>query len=96
MQCATFKQGIECAFMTNKGCTFNGGRCHTVVDSCNGCGKAQTFEQGIFCTVAPNPAAKWSRGNCNFATHASRSTAAQEEKMLNPLKASKRAASGKR
>ena len=94
MQCITLKEGVECAFMTNKGCNFNGGRCHTVVDQCEGCSRTLTASEGIFCTVAPSPATKWARGKCNFATHMERKVAEQNQK-LNPLKASKRAATGK-
>lgn len=95
MQCVTLKQGVECAFMTRKGCSFNGGRCHPVVDKCQGCSRTVTSEEGSFCSVAPNPATKWTRGNCNMATHLERKVAEQTQK-LNPLKASKRAASGKK
>jgi hypothetical protein len=93
MQCITVKKGAECAFMTRKGCNFNGGQCHQVVDKCEGCAKTVATETGTFCTVAPNPAAKWSRGHCNFATHVTRSNGTDNSKQkLNPLKASKRAA----
>ncbi len=95
MQCITLKQGVECAFMTNKGCNFNGGRCHTVVDQCEGCSRILTASEGVFCAVAPAPATKWARGKCNFATHTERKVAEQNQK-LNPLKASKRAAAGKK
>lgn len=94
MQCVTLKKGVECAFMTRKGCTFNGGQCHPVVESCNGCSRAITVENMTFCGIAPNPSSKWARGTCNFATHIERKAAEQTQK-LNPLKASKRAA-GKR
>lgn len=94
MQCVTLKKGVECAFMTRKGCTFNGGQCHPVVDSCNGCSRAITIADTTFCSVAPDPASKWVRGVCNFATHTERKAVEQTQK-LNPLKASKRAA-GKR
>jgi hypothetical protein len=95
MQCESFKKGTECAFMTKKGCNFNGGRCHSVVDSCQGCSRAATFDDGVFCTVSPNPASKWARGNCNFATHLERKAVEQTMK-VNPLKASKRAAASKK
>lgn len=95
MQCITLKKGVECAFMTNKGCNFNGGRCHSVVEKCEGCSRTLTGDEGTFCSVAPNPATKWARGNCNFATHLERKVAEQAAK-LNPLKASKRAAGGKK
>ncbi len=95
MQCVTLKKGVECAFMTRKGCNFNGGRCHSVVESCQGCSRAASFEEGTFCTVAPNPAVKWARGSCNFATHLERKAVEQAQK-INPLKASKRAAASKK
>jgi Family of unknown function (DUF6811) len=94
MQCITLKKGIECAFMTRKGCNFNGGRCHAVVEQCEGCAKTVTSEEGTFCAVAPNPTTKWARGNCNFATHLQKKVVEQTQK-LNPLKASKRAAGKK-
>lgn len=91
MQCVTLKKGVECAFMTRKGCNFNGGQCHPVVDSCQGCSRTIDFADKTYCTIAPNPASKWARGACNFATHLERKAAEQTQK-LNPLKASKRAA----
>ena len=94
MQCVTLKNGVECAFMTRKGCSFNGGRCHAVVDNCQGCSRTENFPEGTFCSVAPQPAIKWTRGSCNFATHIERKVATQTQK-LNPLKASKRAAASK-
>ncbi len=95
MQCITLKKGIECAFMTSKGCNFNGGRCHSVVDTCQGCSRTVTFDEGIFCAVVPNPASKWARGSCNFATHLERK-AVETNLKVNPLKASKRAAASKK
>lgn len=95
MQCITLKNGIECAFMTKKGCNFNGGRCHPVVETCQGCSRTVTSSEGTFCGVAPNPSTKWVRGDCNFATHLERKTVEQAQK-LNPLKASKRAAASKK
>jgi hypothetical protein len=94
MQCATLKSGVECAFMTRKGCNFNGGRCHPVVDQCQGCSRTENFPEGIFCTVAPDPATKWKRGACNTATHIERSRSETGQK-INPLKASKRAAANR-
>lgn len=94
MKCVTEKKGAECAFMSLKGCNFNGGHCHRVVDDCHGCSRAETFETGTFCKVVPHPAVKWNVGSCNFATHVSRNVAEKSQK-INPLKASKRAAGGK-
>ncbi len=39
MICQTIKNGIECGFMTKKGCGFNGGTCLVIIDKCEGCGK---------------------------------------------------------
>ena len=94
MQCVTMKNGFECSFMTRKGCNFNGGHCHAVVDSCDGCSRTKSFESGTYCTVAPHPAIKWNAGSCNFATHLNRKAEEKSQK-VNPLKASKRAAAAK-
>ena len=37
MHCESIKPGVDCTFMTKKGCSFNGGKCRTVVESCEGC-----------------------------------------------------------
>ncbi len=95
MQCVTVKKGVECAFMARNGCTFNGGRCQTVVESCEGCGKTLVSEEGTFCLVAPSPVKKWATGACNFATH-HKVAVVEETTKLNPLKASKRAAGKKK
>ena len=65
MQCITLKKGIECAFMTRKGCNFNGGRCHTVVESCEGCSKTVTFEKA---PSAPSPPIPPQNGPAETAT----------------------------
>jgi len=75
--------------MSKKGCTFNGGTCHPIVEACEGCQKAVEYPAGIYCTVFPDPAAKWRTGPCNMATHV-QATGKKSDK-LNPLKASKRA-----
>jgi hypothetical protein len=54
-----------------------------------------TVEDGVFCTVAPHPEKKWATASCNFATNISRQVQETVQK-LNPLKASKRAAAGKK
>jgi len=95
MQCMTLKVGVECAFMTSKGCNFNGGRCHTVVNQCEGCSRTVSSSDGTFCAIAPSPATKWARGTCNMATHLQRKVSEQAQK-INPLKASKRAAASKK
>jgi len=89
MVCTTVKEGIECFFMSNKGCQFNGGSCHTIVDRCEGCQKVLELPTGNFCRVFPDPAIKWRMGTCNMATHIKASNGNKNGK-LNPLKASKR------
>lgn len=91
MQCITVKKGVECAFMTAKGCNFNGGRCQPIVEECQGCSRMMQVEEGLFCSVAPHPAKKWATAPCNLATHVVRQVEETVQK-LNPLKASKRAA----
>lgn len=89
MVCQTIKAGIECAFMTKKGCGFNGGSCHPVIDRCMGCNKIFESSTGNFCRVYPEPASKWRSGNCPTASHIKREVAETTQK-LNPLKAAKR------
>ena len=88
MFCQTIKQGKECFLMSEQGCTYNGGTCHPVVESCQGCSKTETVEHGLYCQSCPNPETKWRNGSCNLATHVK----GESEKVmkLNPLKASKR------
>ncbi len=94
MNCTTVKEGFYCAFMTASGCSYTGGRCLTVVENCAGCDRIQALATGQYCGSYPNPAVKWEFGRCNFATHIKADR--KEEKKINPLKASKRAAAGKK
>lgn len=91
MRCSTVKEGQDCFFMTKKGCTFNGGTCHIIVEACEGCHKVTEYPTGNYCVVFPDPAAKWRTGACNMASHL-QATAKKENGKVNPLKASKRAA----
>jgi len=87
--CQTVKVGVNCIFMKKKGCSFNGGKCYPIVNSCEGFDRIQDYSSGKFCISCADPASKWRVGDCNFATHIKKeSTVAQ--KMINPLKASKR------
>ena len=88
MNCTTVKEGMFCAFMSGSGCSFNGGRCHPVVDQCQGCAQINQYPSGEFCLTYGNPAAKWSLGRCNFASHLKDEK--KSDKKINPLKASKR------
>ena len=90
MICTTVKTGIECPFMKTNGCSYNGGICHEIVESCQGCNRQQEYTSGWYCTACPEPTLKWKRGNCNLATHVSEAASKSSAK-INPLKASKRA-----
>jgi len=90
LACSTVKEGKACVFMKKKGCTFNGGQCHSVVESCQGCAKIENFTSGDFCQIFAEPAIKWIAGSCNMATHAKNDKEEVSTKKLNPLKASKR------
>lgn len=93
MHCTSIKPGVECPFMTAKGCGYKGGLCHQIVEQCSGCGRQGQYGSGWYCTACPEPSTKWRTGVCNLATHVSAPTAAPETKQkVNPLKASKRAA----
>jgi hypothetical protein len=89
MNCSTVKPGTACTFMSPKGCSFNGGSCHPVIEQCEGCDRSKTFESGMFCLSTPDPSQKWKLGNCNLATHIKK-TPVQAAAKINPLKASKR------
>jgi hypothetical protein len=89
MICTTIKNGAECAFMTVKGCSYNGGICHQIVEQCKGCNRGAEFPSGWYCTACPNPSLKWKNGNCNLATHVTVAAESAKTK-INPLKASKR------
>ncbi len=90
MVCQTIKVGSECGFMTKKGCSFNGGSCHVVIEHCDGSAKILDLSAGKYCMVYPEPASKWITGKCPTATHIKREIVESTQK-INPLKASKRA-----
>ena len=81
MQCATIKEGVECSFMTKKGCSFNGGNCESIVEQCQGCERTKEYLNGVYCLVYPNPSAKWRRGTCNMATHMKANAKTPQEKV---------------
>jgi hypothetical protein len=95
MQCVTVKKGVECSFMGAKGCGFNGGRCLPIAEACQGCARVIAIEDASYCNVAPDPTVRWRVGTCSFATHIERKRQEEVQK-INPLKASKRAAAGKK
>jgi hypothetical protein len=80
--------------MTASGCSYNGGVCHEIVESCNGCNRTVAFNSGWYCSASPEPAKRWQVGNCNMATHV-KSAASTAQAKVNPIKASKRAKKNK-
>lgn len=94
MKCETLKPGTECPFMKKTGCSYNGGKCNTIIENCEGCTRVVEFETGKYCASFPNPAQKWQKGNCPMSTHVKKASKAEEQK-INPLKASKRSAGKK-
>jgi len=92
LACNIAKVGKNCVFMKKSGCSYNGGTCHQVVESCLGCANVETFPGGQYCRVSPDPALKWNGGKCNMATHVERVQEQAPVKKVNPLKASKRGA----
>ena len=89
MICTTVRNGMECPFMSAKGCTYNGGICHEIIEQCNGCKRTIAYSASTYCSACPDPKTKWKIGNCNLASHivAAAKEAAQK---INPIKASKR------
>ena len=95
MKCTTVKDGVECVLMTGKGCGFTAGACLPIVEQCVGCARSKEYGSGTYCETFPDPGLKWKRGMCNMATHIKPEQKAEAAK-INPLKASKRAARGRR
>jgi len=89
MICETTRKGLDCAFMTATGCSYNGGTCCEILESCTGCNRSAQYETGWFCTACPDPSIKWKNGNCNLATHVQNAVVETKAK-VNPIKASKR------
>ncbi|PLY04003.1 MAG: hypothetical protein C0622_03430 [Desulfuromonas sp.] len=95
MQCQTVLAGTECTFWKKTGCIADGGSCQVVVEECQGCDRVVEGSIGQVCKSFPNPAAKWASGLCNFATHKKVDLKTADVR-VNPLKAAKRAAAGKK
>ena len=85
---------LENAVKTADGVVVNGFLISPCVEQCNGCERIRSFDAKEFCSSYPDPASKWNGGRCNFATHIKMEAAAQAK--INPLKASKRAAKGRK
>lgn len=91
---ATNSKVLENAVKTDAGVQVNGIVCQPVVEKCDGCERIREFESERFCSSYTAPARKWALGRCNFATHVR--DVAKGAAKVNPLKASKRAAKGKK
>ena len=89
MQCQTIKKDKECYFWTTTGCNQELGQCSNLVEKCEGCSRIEEMPTGQYCTVYAQPAEQWALGLCNMATHI-KLESDETQKMLNPLKASKR------
>ena len=89
MVCITVRKDKECPFMSTKGCSYNGGICHEIIEKCKGCNRSTEYSSAWYCTSYPDPSLKWKNGNCNLATHVV-NAAAESKTKLNPIKASKR------
>lgn len=87
-------QSFPGATATPEGMLYNGAVFHPVIDKCDGCNRVRDFEGATYCSSYPMPEAKWALGLCNFSTHMKAQVAAHAK--VNPLKASKRAAKGKK
>ncbi|MDE5833012.1 MAG: PxxKW family cysteine-rich protein [Desulfovibrio sp.] len=85
---------LQNAIKTPEGVEVNGFLISPCVENCNGCERVRAFENQEFCSSYPDPASKWNGGKCNFATHIKVEASAQAK--INPLKASKRAAKGRK
>jgi len=96
MQCQSVLPGTECTFWSKQGCVFNGNSCQNVVEDCQGCDRIVEGTIGHVCSVAPAPKQKWTIGLCNMATHRKVELQSAESKMVNPLKASKKASAKKK
>jgi hypothetical protein len=60
----------------------------SIIEACFGCSRIVQNEQDQVCKVYIVPKAMWKNRNCIMATHIKKE--AIEEKMMDPLKASKR------
>ncbi len=85
---------LQNAVRTPEGVAVNGFVLTPIIDKCEGCDRVREFEEEKFCSSYPVPESKWATGRCNFATHVKAQT--QTAAKVNPLKASKRAAKGRK
>ncbi|MGI6394715.1 MAG: PxxKW family cysteine-rich protein [bacterium] len=65
-------------------------------ERCEGCGRIEEIENEKYCSKYTTPSFHWENNQiCSFATHIKREMRAAR-KVLNPLKASKRASAKKK
>jgi len=90
MECQTVRKGVDCFFWKKDTCTHKESTCLEIVEKCQGCGHITEIDGKSLCQRYPEPSIKWLFGICNMATHVQIEKPKVEEKMINPLKASKR------
>ena len=74
---------------------YSSGLFNPISEKCEGCERIVEAASVKYCQTYVSPEAKWKLGLCNFATHAKLELATAKTK-VNPLKASKRAMSGRK
>jgi len=81
-----------CAYADQAGqCKTPEDPCAPIVMSCEGCGRIRKEGEQQYCTAYTQPKWAWRRGECLLATHLDKKKQT-ETTMINPLKASRRAA----
>ncbi len=94
MLCQTVKKDKDCFFWSKNGCSQEVGHCNPIEEKCEGCARVEEWPTGKYCNAYAIPSIQWALGVCNMATHI-KLEAQETQKMLNPLKASKRASKGR-
>ncbi|NTV15203.1 MAG: hypothetical protein HGA96_14930 [Desulfobulbaceae bacterium] len=74
---------------------YSSGLFSPISEKCEGCDRVIEVSSVKYCQTYVSPEAKWKLGLCNFATHVKTEIATAKTK-VNPLKASKRAMSGRK
>jgi hypothetical protein len=92
MVCDTIRKGKNCLFM-KKSCTFPTGKCYPIAEKCGACKNTELFDDVIYCKVYMDPGAIWTT-SCGRSTVMAKPII-EEQKKINPLKASKKASGGK-
>ena len=74
---------------------YSSGLFNPIDEKCEGCDRIVEAASVKYCQTYVSPEAKWKLGLCNFATHIKTELATTKTK-VNPLKASKRAMTGRK